>query len=65
MRIAIKEALNGDGTTFTQLADVLNGRNEDTPYINNENEVNKTVECLDWQQSKTKDQIKIGVASYE
>jgi hypothetical protein len=55
LRVVVKEALNCNGTTFTQLADVFNGRNEDAIYKNNENDVNKIIDCLGWHQSKTKD----------
>ena len=51
LHIALEEALNGNGTTFVQLADVYNGRNQDGTYRNNENDAIIIIECLDWQQS--------------
>jgi pimeloyl-ACP methyl ester carboxylesterase len=64
LRTAISEALSGDGTTFAKLADAYNGRNSDGTYINNENDANIVIECLDWQQSKSNDQIRASSAAY-
>ena len=65
LRSAITQSLSGDGTTFAQLADAYNGRNEDGSYKNNENDANVIINCLDWQQRKTNDQIKASVASFK
>ncbi len=64
LRTAISEALTGDGTTFAKLADAYNGRNSDGTYKNNENDANVIIECLDWQQSKTNNQIRANVSSF-
>jgi len=64
LRTAIAEAQNGDGTTFAKLADVYNGRISDGTYSNNENDANIVIECLDWQQSKSNDQIRTSAAAY-
>ena len=64
LRTAITEALTGDGTTFAKLADAYNGRNTDGTYTNNENDANIVIECLDWQQSKSNDQIRASAAAY-
>lgn len=64
LRTAISEALAGDGTTFAKLADAYNGRNSDGTYKNNENDANVIIECLDWQQSKTNDQIRTNVSTF-
>ena len=64
LRTAITEAQNGDGTTFAKLADAYDGRESDGTYINNENDANIVIECLDWQQSKSNDQIRTSAAAY-
>ena len=64
LRTAITEALTGEGTTFAKLADAYNGRNSDGTYINNENDANIIIDCLDWQQSKTNEQIRASADAY-
>ena len=64
LRSAIAEALTGDGTTFAKLADAYNGRSSDGTYKNNENDANAVIDCLDWQQSKSNDQIRANVSNY-
>ena len=64
LRTAIAQALTGDGTTFAKLADAYNGRNTDGTYKDNENDANVIIECLDWQQSKSNDQIRTNVSTY-
>jgi pimeloyl-ACP methyl ester carboxylesterase len=61
---AVTQALAGDGTTFAKLADNYNGRNSDGTYINNENDANIVIECLDWQQNKSNDQIRANISTY-
>ena len=63
LRRAIAQALTGDGTTFAQLADSYNGRNEDGTYRNNENDSNIVIECLDWQQSNSNEEIRTNVST--
>ena len=58
LRTAITQALVGDGTTFAELSDTYSGRNEDGTYKNNENDANVVIECLDWPQRQSNDQIK-------
>ena len=62
---AISQALTGDGTTFAKLADAYNGRKSDVAYKNNENDVNVTIECLDWQQNRSNDQIRTNVSTFK
>jgi pimeloyl-ACP methyl ester carboxylesterase len=64
LRTAITQALVGDGTTFAELSDTYSGRNEDGTYKNNENDANVVIECLDWHQRQSNDQIKAKAASY-
>jgi pimeloyl-ACP methyl ester carboxylesterase len=64
LRTAITQALVGDGTTFAELSDTYSGRNEDGTYKNNENDANVVIECLDWHQRQSNDQIKANAASF-
>jgi pimeloyl-ACP methyl ester carboxylesterase len=64
LRTAITQALVGDGTTFAELSDTYSGRNEDGTYKNNENDANVVIECLDWNQRQSNDQIKAKAASF-
>ena len=64
LRTAIAQALTGDGTTYAELADAYSGRNEDGTFKNNENDANIVIECLDWQQYKSNDQIHTSAPSY-
>jgi len=65
LRTAITQALIGDGTTYAELADTYNSRNEDGTYQNNENDANIVIECLDWRQSQSKHEIRAKAASYK
>ena len=64
LRTAITEALTGDGTTFAKLADAYHGRKSDGTYTNNENDAYIVIECLDWQQNKSNDQIRASAPIY-
>ena len=64
LRTAIAQAQDGDGTTFAELADNYNGRNQDGTYKNNENDANVVIECLDWQQNKSNDQIRANLSTF-
>ena len=64
LRTAITQALVGDGTTFAELSDTYSGRNEDGTYKNNENDANVVIECLDWHQRQSNNQIKAKAASF-
>ena len=62
--LAIGEAQNGDGKTFAELADAYNGRNPDGTYANNENDANIIIQCSDWKQHRTIDQIRTNAPLY-
>jgi pimeloyl-ACP methyl ester carboxylesterase len=64
LRTAITQALVGDGTTFAELSDTYSGRNEDGTYKNNENDANIVIECLDWRQSHSNNEIRAKAASF-
>jgi len=65
LRTAIAQALTGDGKTYAELADTYNSRNEDGTYQNNENDANIVIECLDWRQSQSNNEIRAKAASYK
>lgn len=64
LRRAIAQAQKGDGTTFAQLADLYSGRNEDGTYSSNESDANVVIDCLDWPQNKSNEQIRANVGSF-
>jgi pimeloyl-ACP methyl ester carboxylesterase len=64
LRSAIAQALVGDGTKFAQLADAYSGRSDDGTYASNESDANVVIDCLDWPQNKSNDQIRAGVGAY-
>ena len=65
LRTAIAQGLKGDGTGFAKLADAYNGRASDGTYINNENDANVIIECLDWQHNLTNDQVRANAATFK
>ena len=59
LRTAIAQALLGDGTGFAQLADGYNGRKSDGTYRDNQNDANIIINCLDWQQYRDNEGIRL------
>jgi hypothetical protein len=57
LRLAIKEAQSGYGDTFLELADLYSGRQEDGTYPNNEFDSGAVIDCLDFAEPRTVDQI--------
>ncbi|NBY31001.1 MAG: alpha/beta fold hydrolase, partial [Actinobacteria bacterium] len=64
LRTAISQALQGDGSGFAQLADAYSGRKTDGTYINNQNDANIIINCLDWQESRSNDAIRAAVRNF-
>ena len=64
LRIAFEEAIDGDGTTFLQLADSYSGRNSDGTYSDNQNDANIVIECLDWYQTRSNTDIQTFAADF-
>lgn len=58
LRTAIKEAKEGYGDTFIQLADGYTGRDSDGHYPNNEFDSGAVIDCLDFADTRPVDQIK-------
>ena len=59
LRTAIAQALLGDGTGFAQLADGYSGRKSDGTYKDNQNDANIIINCLDWQEYRDNEGIRI------
>ena len=64
LRTAIAQALLSDGTGFAFLADGYNGRKNDGTYKDNQNDANVIINCLDWQQIRSNDAIRIASANF-
>ena len=58
LRTAIAQAKAGDGTDFAKLADGYSGRNSDGTYIDNQNDANIIIDCLDWPNTQTNAEIR-------
>jgi pimeloyl-ACP methyl ester carboxylesterase len=64
LQTAISQALLGDGTGFAFLADGYSGRNSDGTYKDNQNDANVIINCLDWQQFKSNEAIRLASAEF-
>ena len=62
LRTAIAQALLGDGTGFALLADGYSGRKSDGSYKDNQNDANIIINCLDWQQNRSNEAIRLASA---
>jgi hypothetical protein len=58
LRKAIKEAQAGFGDTFLKLVDEYQGRKPDGSYQNNEFDSNAIIDCLDFRDSRTREQVR-------
>jgi pimeloyl-ACP methyl ester carboxylesterase len=58
LRRAITEAQKGYGDTFLKLADEYTGRQNDGSYPNNEFDSGAVIDCLDFNEPRTVDQIR-------
>ncbi len=64
LRKAIKEAQNGYGDKFLELADEYTGRRNDGSYPNNEFDSGAVIDCLDIDEPRTVSQIKRDAKSF-
>ena len=64
LRTAITQSLSGDGTGFAKLADGYNGRNSDGTYSDNQNDANIIINCLDWQERRSNDAIRMAATKF-
>jgi pimeloyl-ACP methyl ester carboxylesterase len=58
LRKAIGEALKGYGDTYLELADLYTGRQKDGTYPNNEFDSGAIIDCLDFADTRTPQQIR-------
>ena len=64
LRVAFKEALKGDGTTFLELTDEYTQRNTNGTYGSNEADSALVIDCLDWPDARTVAQIKASARTF-
>jgi len=57
LRKAIIEAKEGYGDTFLKLADLYSGREKNGKYSNNELDSGAVIDCLDWNQDRSVEQM--------
>lgn len=58
LRVALAEAMRGDGTTLLALADDYAQRRSDGTYSSNETDAAFVIDCLDWRGPKSTASIK-------
>ncbi len=64
LRKAIAEAQIGFGDTFLKLADEYTGRQNDGSYPNNEFDSGAVIDCLDFNEPRTVEQIRIDAQAF-
>jgi len=64
LQTAVAQALEGDGTGFAQLADGYNRRTNDGTYLDNQNDANIIIDCLDWPSSSTNQEIRAAATKF-
>jgi pimeloyl-ACP methyl ester carboxylesterase len=57
LRVALKQAQNGNGYMFLSLADAYAGRQPNGTYPTNEGDSGFVIDCLDWNDARTNEQI--------
>jgi pimeloyl-ACP methyl ester carboxylesterase len=57
LRVALKQASSGNGFMFLTLADAYTGRQLNGTYPSNEGDSGFVIDCLDWNDSRTNEQI--------
>ena len=57
LRVAIKQAQNGNGFMFLSLADAYTGRQLNGTYPTNEGDSGFVIDCLDWNDVRSNEQI--------
>ena len=65
LRRAIAEAQKGYGDTFLKLADEYTGRQMDGSYPNNEFDSGAVIDCLDFNEPRSVQQIRIDAKAFE
>jgi len=65
LRKAIEEAQQGYGDSFIQLADIYSERQSNGKYLNNQSDSGAVIDCLDWRNSRTDEQLQLDVLLYK
>jgi hypothetical protein len=65
LRKAIEEAQQGYGDTFIKLADIYSERQSNGKYLNNQADSGAVIDCLDWRNSRTDEQLQQDVLLYK
>ena len=65
LRRAIAEAQKGYGDIFLELADEYTGRQNDGSYLNNEFDSGAVIDCLDFNEPRSVNQIRSDAKSFE
>jgi len=64
LRIALQQAAKNNGTTFLELADEYSGRNANGTYANNETDAAFVIDCLDWPEVRTLDEMAVDAKAF-
>ena len=64
LKEAITKATHGDATQFFALADDYNQRDPSGHYLNNQNDISTVINCLDWPDTRTLDQIRSDATAF-
>ena len=65
LRVALKQAQNGNGFMFLSLADAYAGRQPNGTYPTNEGDSGFVIDCLDWNDVRTNEQIAQDAQTFE
>ena len=65
LRIALKQAKTGNGFMFLTLTDAYTGRQLNGTYPTNEGDSGFVIDCLDWNDSRSNDQIKLDAEQFK
>jgi pimeloyl-ACP methyl ester carboxylesterase len=65
LRKAIEEAQQGYGDTFIKLADIYSERQPNGKYLNNQSDSGAVIDCLDWRNSRTDEELQRDVVIYK
>jgi pimeloyl-ACP methyl ester carboxylesterase len=65
LRVALKQAQSGRGFMFLSLADAYTGRQPNGTYPTNEGDSGFVIDCLDWNDARTNEQIAQDAQTFE
>ena len=64
LRLALNQAKKGEGSTFLTLADGYTQRNSDGTYSGNESDAGAVIDCLDWPDARTTEQVQADASKF-